>query len=142
MTSVRHMGIVVGDMEVSLQFYRDLIGLQDAPVNIEKGPFLNGLLNMPNAIIKTVKLAGKNSTTSIELLCFESPPPTASTPLNAIAPTHVALNVTNLDELYIRLADAGVPFNAPPSMSPDGYAKVAFCQDPDGTFIELVELFK
>ena len=142
MTSVRHIGIVVGDMKVSLQFYRDLIGLQDAPVNIEKGPFLNGLLNMPNAIIKTVKLAGKNSTTSIELLCFESPPPAASTPLNAIGPTHVALNVTNLDELYIRLADAGVPFNAPPSMSPDGYAKVAFCQDPDGTFIELVELFK
>jgi predicted enzyme related to lactoylglutathione lyase len=62
--------------------------------------------------------------------------------LNAIGPTHVALNVTNLDELYIRLSDAGVPFNAPPSMSPDGCAKVAFCQDPDGTFIELVELFK
>ena len=142
MTSVRHIGIVVGDMKVSLQFYRDLIGLQDAPVNIEKGPFLNGLLNMPNAIIKTVKLAGKNSTTSIELLCFENPSPTAPTPLNAIGPTHVALNVTNLDELYIRLSDAGVPFNAPPSMSPDGYAKVAFCQDPDGTFIELVELFK
>ena len=142
MTSVRHVGIVVGDMEVSLKFYRDLIGLQDAPINLEKGPFLNGLLDMQDARIRTVKLAGKNSTTSIELLCFESPHSKAATPLNAIGPTHVALNVTNLDELYIRLSDAGVPFNAPPRVSPDGGAKVAFCQDPDGTFIELVELLK
>ena len=142
MTSVRHMGIVVGDMEKSLQFYRDLIGLQDAPVNEETGPFIDGLLNIPDAKIQTVKLAGENSTTSIELLCFKSPSPLASTPLNAIGPTHIALNVSDLDKLYTRLSEAQVPFNTPPRVSPDGCAKVAFCQDPDGTFIELVELLK
>ena len=142
MTSVRHMGIVVGNMEKSLQFYRDLIGLQDAPVSEETGPFIDGLLDMPDAKIQTVKLAGENSTTSIELLCFKNPSPAASTPLNAIGPTHVALNVSDLDELYTRLSDAHVPFNTPPRVSPDGCVKVAFCQDPDGTFIELVELLK
>ena len=142
MTSVRHMGIVVSDMEESLRFYRDLIGLQDALVNEETGPFLDGLLDMPDAKIKTVKLAGTSSTASIELLCFENPSPTAPTPLNAIGPTHVALNVSDLDKLYTRLSDAGVPFNAPPRVSPDGGSKVAFCQDPDGTFVELVELLK
>ncbi len=142
MTSVRHMGIVVGDMERSLRFYRDLIGLIDAPVKEETGPFIDGLLNMPNTKIQTVKLTGKNCTTSIELLCFKSSSPRASTPLNAIGPTHVALNISNLDDLYIRLSEAKVPFNSPPRVSPDGYAKVAFCQDPDGTFIELVELLK
>lgn len=142
MTNVRHMGIVVGDMEKSLRFYRDLIGLQDAPVNEETGPFIEGLLNIPDAKIQTVKLAGENSTTSIELLCFKSPSPSASTPLNAIGPTHVALNVKDIDKLYTRLSEAQVPFNTPPRVSPDGCAKVAFCQDPDGTFIELVELLK
>ena len=142
MTSVRHIGIVVGDLKVSLQFYRDLIGFQDAPIDEETGPFLDGLLDMPDTRIQTVKLAGEDSTTSIELLCFKSPSPTASTPLNAIGLTHVALNVSDLDELYARLSDAGVPFNAPPRVSPDGCAKVAFCQDPDGTFVELVELLK
>ena len=142
MTSVRHMGIVVGNIEISLQFYRDLIGLQDAPVNEETGPFIDGLLDIQDAKIQTVKLAGKNSKTSIELLCFKSPSPAASTPLNAIGPTHVALNVSDLDEMYTRLSEAQVPFNTPPRVSPDGRAKVAFCQDPDGTFIELVELLK
>ena len=142
MTSVRHMGIVVSDMGKSLQFYRDLIGLKDAPVNEETGPFIDSLLGMPDAKIQTVKLAGENSKTSIELLCFESPPPIASTSLNTIGPTHVALNVSDLDELYTRLSDAHVPFNTPPRVSPDGCVKVAFCQDPDGTFIELVELLK
>ena len=142
MTSVRHIGIVVGDLEKSLKFYRDLIGLQDAPVNEETGSFIDGLLDMPDAKIQTVKLAGENSTTSIELLCFEIPSPKASTPLNAIGPTHVALNISDLDEMYNRLLEAQVPFNTPPRVSPDGCAKVAFCQDPDGTFIELVELLK
>ena len=142
MTSVRHMGIVVSDLERSLHFYRDLIGLRDAVINEETGPFIDGLLDIPDAKIQTVKLAGENSTTSIELLCFKNPSPKEPTPLNAVGPTHVALNVSDLDELFTRLSEAQVPFNTPPRVSPDGCAKVAFCQDPDGTFIELVELLK
>ena len=33
-----------------------------------------------------------------------------------------------------------VKFTAPPQLTPDGYAKVTFCEDPDGTPIELVEV--
>ncbi len=142
MTSVRHMGIVVSDMDKSLHFYSDLIGLQKAPVNEETGPFIDGLLNIPDSKIQTTKLVGENSTTSLELLCFKNPAPTTSTPLNAIGPTHIALNVNNINELYTRLTKVGVPFNAPPRISPDGCVKVAFCQDPDGTFVELVEVIK
>ena len=142
MTSIRHMGIVVSDMNISLHFYTDLIGLQRAPVNEETGPFLDSLLNMVDAKIQTTKLVGENSTASVELLCFKNPSATTSTPLNAIGPTHLALNVTNLDALYNRLKKAGISFNAPPKISPNGRVKVAFCQDPDGTFVELVELVK
>ena len=77
MTSVRHMGIVVSDMDKSLHFYSDLIGLQKAPVNEETGPFIDGLLNIPDAKIQTTKLVGENSTTSLELLCFKNPTPTS-----------------------------------------------------------------
>ena len=47
--------------------------------------------------------------------------------------------VDNLDETYNRLVEAGVYFNSPPQLSPDGFAKVTFCKDPDGSLIELVE---
>ena len=142
MTSIRHMGIVVSDMDKSIHFYTDLIGLQKVPIREETGPFIDSLLNMQNVKIQTTKLVGENCTTSLELVCFENPASTNSTPLNAIGPTHLALNVNNLDALYTRLTKAGVSFNDPPSISPDGYVKVAFCQDPDGTFVELVELIK
>tara|TARA_B100000674_G_scaffold360749_1_gene303558 strand:+ start:194 stop:622 length:429 start_codon:yes stop_codon:yes gene_type:complete len=142
MTSLRHVGIVVSNIESSLTFYRDLLGLQYSKINREEGTFLDGLLNMSYAKIQTIKLASKNDSVSIELLCFEEPLPSLSTPLNAIGPTHIALNVPNLDRLYIRLKNADVPFNNPPQISPSGSAKVAFCQDPDGTFIELVEVLK
>ena len=42
-------------------------------------------------------------------------------------------------ETYNRLVEAGVYFNSPPQLSPDGFAKVTFCKDPDGSLIELVE---
>ena len=34
----------------------------------------------------------------------------------------------------------GVRINCPTHISPDGYAKITFCHDPDGTSIELVEV--
>ncbi len=139
MTVVRHVGIVVSDMEKALRFYRDLIGLRDAEVVTESGPFIDGLLGMRNTKIRTAKLAGADGPTLIELLVFDSPGGTEATPLNAIGPTHVALTVADLDELYRRLSAAGIAFNAPPRLTPDGGAKVAFCRDPDGTYIELVE---
>ena len=39
---------------------------------------------------------------------------------------------------YIK--QSGIKFNAPPQLSPDGYAKVTFCFDPDGTPVELVQV--
>jgi len=140
MTSIRHVGIVVSDMDVSLAFYRDLIGLRDAPIAMETGSFLDGLLGMTDARVATAKLAGENGPAVLELLCFGSPAATPATPLNAIGPTHIALTVTNLDRLYDRIVAAGYKFNAAPRISPDGGAKVAFCRDPDGTYLELVEI--
>ena len=62
-----------------------------------------------------------------------------ATGLTAIGPTHVAFTVSDLDQLFARLTEQSVRFNAPPQLAPDGKAKVTFCFDPDGTPIELVE---
>jgi catechol 2,3-dioxygenase-like lactoylglutathione lyase family enzyme len=56
--------------------------------------------------------------------------------------SHFALTVENLEELYNKMILDGIIFNAPPQLSPDGYAKVTFCKDPDGNLIELVEVLK
>jgi len=34
----------------------------------------------------------------------------------------------------------GVEFICPPEKSPNGFAKVTFCTDPEGNYIELVQI--
>ena len=60
--------------------------------------------------------------------------------ITQIGCSHIALTVPNLDNLYDKLLEQDVVFNSPPQYSPDGYAKVTFCKDPDGSLVELVEV--
>ena len=97
-------------------------------------------MGLNNVKVRTVKLSLK-SQDMIELLYFGDPHRKGGTAIgiNNIGCTHVALTVENLQDTYEVLTQSGVRFNNPPALSQDGKAKVAFCQDPDGTFIELVE---
>jgi catechol 2,3-dioxygenase-like lactoylglutathione lyase family enzyme len=142
---VRHVGIVVSDLDRALRFYRDGLGLAVLKAMEEKGPYLDNMLAIPNVRVTTVKLAAETGTALVELLNFHASDrdtEIADHPVDAIGPSHVAFTVSNLDETYEKLTRAGVRFHAPPQLSPDGYAKVTYCRDPDGTPIELVEVLK
>ena len=54
--NVRHIGIMVSDMEKSLKFYRDLLGLKVQYLVDEEGEFLDNILaheNVKNKVVKT-----------------------------------------------------------------------------------------
>ena len=108
----------------------------------ESGDYVDSILSLKNARLTTVKLSADNGPTLIELLEFQSP--RSQGPVrreaHAIGPSHIACAVDDLDKTYLQLSRAGVQFNASPQLSPDGYAKVTFCRDPDGTLVELVEV--
>lgn len=142
MKAVRHFGIVVSDMERSLRFYRDLLGLKVVRAMDESGEYIDKMLSLQNVRVTSVKMSADGSSTLIELLGFKSYPRQsgAHREVCSVGPSHVAFTVDDLDAVYHRLSRAGVHFNAPPQLSPDGYAKVTFCQDPDGTLVELVEV--
>jgi len=143
-TSVRHVGIVVKDLERSLRFYRDLLGLAVESTLDESGAYLDRLLSLENTRVTTVKLSADGSVTLIELLQFASPRDGAAAKreIDSIGPSHVAFSVGDVEEMYRRLSRAGVRFNAPPQRSPDGRVKVSCCRDPDGTTVELVEMLR
>jgi catechol 2,3-dioxygenase-like lactoylglutathione lyase family enzyme len=140
MTSVRHAGIVVANLDRALNFYCGLLDLTIARRMRETGHFVSAILGLEDAAVETVKLSGSGDC-QIELLAFAKPAPTmgAAPPLTRIGPTHIALVVNDLDQVYRRMSDQGVEFTTPPLISDDGGAKVTFCRDPDGTFLELVE---
>lgn len=144
MIRVRHVGIVVNDLECALKFYRDLLGLKVVKIMDESGPYLDQLLSLQESRVTTVKMSAGNDTTLVELLEFKSHRLESQSlrPLYAPGPSHVAFTVEDIDELYRRLSAAGIRFNGRPQTSPDGCARVAYCLDPSGTAIELVQIVK
>jgi len=140
MKAIRHAGIVISDLEKALHFYRDLLGLKVAKRMDESSDYIDKISGLKNVRVTTVKLAADDGNL-IELLYYHSHlrKVDAEKEICQIGISHVAFAVENLDVEYERLSKAGVQFNYPPQTSPDGYAKVTFCKDPDGTPIELVE---
>ena len=134
------MGIVVSDMEKSLKFYRDLLGLKVKSLVDEEGEFLDNMLAHENVKNKVAKLYAKNGNALVELIDSKSYGNKKDRDFFTIGASHFALTVDDLDETYDYLIKNGVKFTAPPQQSPDGFAKVTFCEDPDGTLIELVEV--
>ena len=137
---VRHIGIVVNNMENSLKFYQDLLGLKIIKDMDEQGGYINNMLSLDGVQVRTVKLSAGMGNTLIELLDFKSHSDNEIRNFYTIGASHVALTVDNLEDLYKHLSENNIKFNAPPQKSPDGLVKVTFCDDPDGTPIELVEI--
>jgi catechol 2,3-dioxygenase-like lactoylglutathione lyase family enzyme len=143
MKGIRHAGIVVKDLQQSLRFYLNLLGLREVKTMHESGEYIDRMLGMKGVKVITVKIAADDGNL-IELLYFEEPTAISacnSVP-NMIGCSHVAFTTTDLEADYSRLKQAGVKFIAAPQLSPDRKAKLTFCEDPDGTLIELVEILK
>ena len=137
---VRHVGIMVSDMEKSLKFYRDLLGLKVKSLVDEEGEFLDNMLAHENVKNKVAKLYAKNGNALIELIDSRSYANKKDRDFFTIGASHFALTVDDLEKTYDYLVKNGVKFTAPPQQTPDRFAKVTFCEDPDGTLIELVEV--
>ena len=139
--AIRHVGIVVSNLEHSLPFYRDLLGLHVWWDQIEEGPMIEAVTGIPNARIHIVKLKAENGV-SIELLQYlNSPKPIpALSNANDVGCNHVALQVDDLDSLHKIASSKGIRFNSPPTIAPGGKAKVTYCRDPEGVYVELVEV--
>lgn len=137
--ALRHAGLVVMDVEKALLFYRDLLGFSIFKDAVETGPFIDHLLGTPDVQVRTIKMhCGKEGL--LELLYFTQPLSTAdSKRLTDQGFTHIALTVSDMDLLHRQLIKAGISFLAAPKVSADGKAKVAFCRDFEGNYLELVE---
>ena len=139
--NVRHFGIVVRDMDACLKFYRDLLGLQVRNDAVESGETMDAVLGLKDVQVRTVKMGAGESGALVELLEFRSPREKARAPgrLCSAGPRHLALTVEHLDRLYRALSAQGIRCLSEPRPSPDGSVRLAFCLDPEGNPVELVE---
>jgi catechol 2,3-dioxygenase-like lactoylglutathione lyase family enzyme len=141
--NIRHFGIAITDIQKSLHFYCDLLGFKIIRQMNENGKYIDNMLKLQNVKVTTIKLGIDDDNTLVELLKFESHEELSNlSKIYSIGASHLALTVSDLENLYMSLIESGIEFNAPPQLSPDGLVKVTFCKDPDGTPIELVEELK
>jgi len=141
MISFRHIGIVVNDLEGALCFYQDLLGFKIVKKTDEQGEFIDKILALRKVKVTTVKMSAGGGN-FIELLYYHSHPRLhfRKNEIYEVGLSHIALTVEDLDVEYRRLSKKGIKFNSHPHKSPDGYAKVAVCRDPEGNYIELAEV--
>lgn len=143
---IHHVSRGVSDMDRSLTFYRDLLGM-DVVLDTEmSGDMLDKEVGLAGAHIRFVLLQGQGEMPYLELLQYYAPPgesyPLTATPAD-VGAHHISLIVADIDEAYRTLSAAGVRFNYPPQEVDSGTLKghwTAYCFDPDGLVIELWQL--
>lgn len=113
---LNHVAVAVADVERSLRFYRDAIGLPVVP----RPDF-----DFPGAWFRL----GRHQ--ELHLLGGRQDPAGDGTPRRG----HFALLVSDIQAMAGRLRAAGVAFQGP-GRRPDGAAQI-FVADPDGNVVEL-----
>ena len=95
------------------------------------GRFLGGDLTSGTEGIVTVNIPG------VELRLVEKD--SAGLPTKGRSLDHIGFDVDDLGRVYDECSASGIGFESPPRVAPNGITRVAFCNDPWGTRIELTE---
>ena len=142
---MNHTGFVVSDMERSLEFYRDLLGLKQERNQILEGEFISELVGYPDARLHIVYLGKGDLRHSVELIQYLNPAgtPAAMPERYQVGASHLGVIVDDLDAFYAELSSRGVRFVSPPAIRPGAVypmaSKGCYMQDPDGNWLELLE---
>ena len=143
---IYHVGFVVSDLEKSLEWYTEVLGLQvEREIRELSGEWISAVTGFENSRLK-MAWVGTGDGCSIELDQYVSPPGSDNpgTPgRNDVRASHVGIQVGDVHAEYQRMSQLGVKFaGAPPVKLPNKFpwARCAvFLQDPDGNWIELLE---
>lgn len=119
------LGVVVGDIQASLAFYRDTLGL----------PYVGS-----NAVGFGTLHRLRFGTSDFKLIDPASPAPAGPKGLTAcLGLRYVTFVITNLDEVCEKLAALGTTFEIEPVEIRPG-VRIAMVHDPDGNVVEFVQL--
>jgi catechol 2,3-dioxygenase-like lactoylglutathione lyase family enzyme len=144
-TRVFHLNVNCSNLERSLTFYRDLLGLQTVVRTTPAEPQPGAAFGLETAQWDAWILADGRGLdgVAIDLLEWQVPPPTGKpyAKANELGLARIGITTSDIDAAYERLVTAGVDcYGAPHSVDVEGVPpmKAFVCEDPDGTLIELM----
>jgi catechol 2,3-dioxygenase-like lactoylglutathione lyase family enzyme len=143
--ALHHVGITVRDLDVSIRFYYDVLGLEfsNEPSPWFDGKELGHAVGVAGAALRQVSLLVGD--TVLELLEYRHPPSTTARPLksNDRGASHVAFLVDDIEAKKAELEAKGIEFFSPVNVVDEGVLagwRWVYFSDPDGYPLELVEV--
>jgi catechol 2,3-dioxygenase-like lactoylglutathione lyase family enzyme len=142
MSNLRHVGIVVEDIETAKLLWLEAFGFTVKNDQVEFGKEIESLLGLQGAHLRSLKMSSPDSSSVVELIQFLNPIPlldNKSHIVNRTGITHIALTVKNIEEMLNHLALYDVKSVGELSLSKNKKSKGVYVKTSCGVLIELVE---
>ena len=143
MTTLAHTGFTVRELERSLAFYRDALGMEVVFEQEKRGGYLAAIVGYPDAHVRMAHLRFAGAGHRVELFEYIEPEPHGDPgEPRDLGITHLCLAVDDLDAVLGRLTAAGARPLSPPVVVDTGEnagGRAVYVRDPDGIILELFQ---
>ena len=141
--STEHFSFTVSNLNDSLHFFCDLLGLKNSPVIELEDEDLQKIVGIPGARLR-LSLVQVPDNKNLELIEYVKPKgKKLDLKVSNAGVAHLAFVVDDVQKMYDDLSKKGVIFNNPPILVPgnDGKGRWAVCylKGPDDITLELIE---
>lgn len=142
-TGLDHVSVTSGELDRSLEFYRDLLGLRLRGRGEARGGKEFEITGIPNPSIRWADLELPHGQV-LELIEYLDPRGSPSRPeINDPGATHISLRVDDIEAASRRLRAANVAVRTEPIRitEPSAWqgARCFYASDPDGVTVELIQ---
>lgn len=143
---IKHIGIYVKDLEGIVHFYKEVFGFIELARYVDIGEHIDRILNRKSALVKICKLLTpfgkqKGQGDMLELICFPDQDGEQHIYGEIFTPgmAHIGIGVENVHQSCQRIQAFGGRVLCGPMQVQESGNYVAFCQDTEGNYLELIE---
>jgi len=139
---ILHIGIGVFDLETSVRFYRDVVGMEIEYRAHHDGERISRVVDVPDAKLDICVL--RKGSVRLELIDYGKPEKKQVAYKDQSTPglIHIAMKVSDVDEAYRRMKAMGYGFNSEPMVTRENGPKICYFRGPDNVVMELYEVVK
>jgi glyoxylase I family protein len=138
-----HVSVTVSDLERSLGFYRDLLGMKEVERHRLEGETISTMAGKPGVVLEVVRLAWPQTTkVLLDLQRYLAPEGSVSeAQLGDVGHSHICFGVDDIEAACRELRANAVELVSDPVQFQlsSGVLQVVFIKDPDGNVLELVQ---
>ena len=135
---VNHIGLTVSDLDRSVSFYQDVVGMEIARRGFRTGgEWFDILTENHGAVVDAVMMSGDDVVLQL-VQYYEGGNPDSVTGHNRVGNMHLSINVDDLDAKYSQIAGVGVRSCTPIVDLPIPGMRSFYVRDPDGVPVEFI----